>query len=100
MYDFDVNYSSRKYLDIAKLRKELSYVPAPPGIYRFKGKDYFLSIYRKGKTRPNTLIKEHETSINAFSTHWLLTNDIINIIGKSMCSLYGCTKQAGIHEVI
>ena len=40
MYDFGVDYNnSREYLGIIKLLKELTYVPAPLGIYRFKGKD-------------------------------------------------------------
>ena len=59
-------------------------------------------IYRKGKTRPISIMSGHEKFVNAFMTlgDLSLTNEIINIIEEFTCHLYGYIKQTNIHEVI
>ena len=59
-YDFLVAYNnSRQYLNVTKLFKCLTYEQALPGIYAFTGNDYSPSFYRKGKTRPITVMNKH-----------------------------------------
>ena len=66
-YDFGVDYNnSREYLYVTKLSKCLTYVQALPDIYAFTGNDYSPSFYRKGKTRPITVMNKHEKFVNSF----------------------------------
>ena len=66
-YDFGVDYNNNcEYLDVTKLSKCLTYVQALPGICAFTGNDYSPSFYRKGKTRPITVMNKHEKFVNSF----------------------------------
>ena len=102
-YYFGVGYNNnREYLDIPKLSKCLTYVQALPGIYVFTGNDYSPSFYRKGKTRPITVMNKYGKFVNVFMAlgDLPLANEIINIIEEFNCHLYAYTKQTNIHEVI
>ena len=94
-YDFGVDYSkSHEYLDVTKWSKCLTFVPALLGIHVFTGNDYSPAFYRKGKTRPITVMNKHKKFDNSFIVLVdPLTNEIINIIEDFTCHLYGYTKQ-------
>ena len=84
------------------MSKCLTYVQALPGIYVFTGNDYSPSFYRKGKTRPITVMNKHGKFVNVLMAlgDLPLANEIINIIEEFNCHLYAYTKQTNIHEVI
>ena len=93
-YDFGADYNnSREYLDVTKLSKCLTYVQALPGIYAFTGNDYSPSFYKKGKTRPITVMNKHEKFVNSFMAlgDLPLTNEK-NVIEGFTCHLHGYTK--------
>ena len=101
-YDFGTDYNnSCEYLDVTKFSKSLTYAQVLPSIYAFTGNDYSPSFYRKGKTRPITVMNKHE-KFNSFMAlcDLPLTNEIINIIEEITCHLYDYTKQTNIHDVI
>ena len=69
-------------------------MPALLGIHVFTGNDYSPAFYRKGKTRPITVMNKHKKFDNSFMVLVdPLTNEIINIIEDFTCHLYGYTKQ-------
>lgn len=60
-YDFGVDYNnSHEYLDVTKWSKCLTFVPALPGIHVFTGNDYSPAFYRKGRTRPITVMNKQK----------------------------------------
>ena len=101
-YDFGLDHNnSRQYLDITRLSDYLDYVKALPGIYAFTGNDYSPSFYRKGRTRPISLMNKHPRFVDAFGNLGTepLNEETIATLEEFTCHMYGHVKQTDINEV-
>ena len=94
--------SSRKYIDVTELAKNMKNIKALPGIYAFTRNDYTPAFFKKEKIRPIQLMQKNKKFVGVFTNpgDFTLNTDTFDVLEEFTCYLLGHLKQNDLHDVI
>ena len=95
-------YDSGLDYDITSLSRSINYTKSLAGAYAFLGIDYSPAFFGKGKVEPLEIMTMKNKFLDGFASlgENALTVDIMAVIEKFVCWMYGYRKQSEINEVI